>query len=197
MTSVSTDRGRAKDERRRALTEAAATLFSHRGFAAVSLAEIGREAGVSGPAVYRHFAGKQDLLDDLLVGVSDTLQRGGQAVVAGAPGADVGLDELIAFHVHFALTRADVIRVQDRDLASASESARREVRRLQSAYAQQWIDVLGQVRPDLDADERRLRVHAGFGLINSTPHSVRAVGGADDAGSAAVLRRMAAAALLA
>ncbi len=35
------------------------------------------------------------------------------------------------------------------------------------------MDVLAGVHPDTDPAELRMRAHATFGLINSTPHSVR------------------------
>lgn len=50
-----TPRTRAKALRRRALLDAAARLFAERGFDRVSIEDLGSAAGVSGPAVYRHF----------------------------------------------------------------------------------------------------------------------------------------------
>ena len=82
---------------------------------------------MSGPAVYRHFSGKQALLGALLVGVSEDLLAGGQAVLAATPDADASLRALVAFHVDFALTKPDVIRVQDRDLDSLSDADRLQV----------------------------------------------------------------------
>lgn len=197
MTTPVTERDRAKEERRRALTDAAARLFASEGFAAVSMSDLGSAAGISGPAVYRHFTGKQALLDHLLVSVSKDLVTGGAAVIRDVPDATEALERLVDFHVRFALEGADIIRVQDRELSAASDDARRDVRRLQSAYAADWIDVLGRVRADLGGDERRLRVHACFGLINSTPHSLRAARALSRAATEAALRRMAVAALLA
>ena len=67
-----------------ALLAAAARLFARRGFDGVSLEDLGSAAGVSGPAVYRHFPGKQAVLAALLVEVSQRLADGGRDVVAGA-----------------------------------------------------------------------------------------------------------------
>jgi hypothetical protein len=38
-----------------------------------------------------------------------------------------------------------------------------------------WIGILSALHPDRGRDELRVRAHACFGLINSTPHSVRAL----------------------
>ena len=62
-----TVRGQAKARRRQDLLAASATLFAERGFAGVSIDDIGAAAGVSGPAVYRHFPSKQAVLGAILL----------------------------------------------------------------------------------------------------------------------------------
>ena len=173
MTSGVTERDRAKADRQAAILHEAARLFAERGFSGVSLEELGAAVGVSGPAVYRHFANKQALLGAILVRVSERLLNGGQQVIAENHSPSDRLEGLIRFHVDFALTDADVIRVQDRDLASLSEEDRHRVRRLQREYDELWMAVLAEIHPTRAEAELRVRAHACFGLINSTPHSVR------------------------
>ncbi len=196
MTTPPGARERAKAERREAIRDAAARQFAQRGFAAVSLDDIGGAVGVSGPAIYRHFSGKQALLEDLLVSVSASLAAGGSAVRDSAATARAALDELIAFHVAFALDSPDVIRVQDRDLTALDAGAREHVRALQRRYVDVWVSVLGDVI-DVDEPERRLRVHAVFGLINSTPHASRAARTLGRTAASRTLAALARAALLA
>ncbi|MCQ9163490.1 MULTISPECIES: TetR/AcrR family transcriptional regulator [unclassified Arthrobacter] len=174
--SPATTRRQAKANRRTVLLDSAAALFARRGFNGVSIEDLGAAAGVSGPAVYRHFSGKQALLGALLVGVSEDLLAGGRTVLAAGHGDGAALRGLIAFHVDFALSQPDVIRVQDRDFDSLSAGDQRQVRTLQRAYVELWVEVLGRLYPDRAADMRRLQAHAVFGLINSTPHSVRLSG---------------------
>lgn len=173
MTTTVTARNRAKAQRTDAILVAAAELFGARGYSSVSLEDIGAAVGISGPAVYRHFAGKQALLGALLIGVSDDLVAGGTAVVQGTADERTRMAMLVDFHVDFALRNADVIRVQDRDLAHLTEESRSDVRRLQRAYVGLWIDALSALVA-ADRDELRLRVQACFGLLNSTPHSTSA-----------------------
>ncbi|WP_456788290.1 SACE_7040 family transcriptional regulator [Cellulomonas sp. P5_C5] len=170
-----TARVRAKAERRDALLSSAAQLFAGRGFDGVSIEDLGSSVGVSGPAVYRHFPSKQAVLAALLVGVSEGLLAGGRAVVASADDDASALSALVRFHVDFALRDPDVIRVQDRDLAALSPQDRESVRDLQRRYIDLWVDVLARLSPTTDRAELRLRAQATFGLLNSTPHSVRAV----------------------
>ena len=151
----------------------AARLFAERGFRGTSVVDIGTACGITGPAVYKHFPNKDALLGRLLVGISEQLLAGGRAVVADAPDARSALHALVDFHTDFALAEADVIRVQDRDLASLNERDRGVVRRLQRSYVELWTDVLCRLEPSLPREVARLRAHAVFGLLNSTPHSAR------------------------
>jgi AcrR family transcriptional regulator len=170
-----TSRLRAKAERRGALLSAAARLFARHGFDGVSIEDLGASAGVSGPAVYRHFPSKQAVLGALLVGVSERLLVGGTAVVDAAPSDAEALRALVRFHVDFALAEPDVIRVQDRDLAALSAADGESVRDLQRRYVEVWVDVLARLSPTTERAELRLRAQATFGLMNSTPHSGRSL----------------------
>ena len=80
MASGLTERDRAKADRQSALLQEAARLFAERGFTGVSLEDLGAAVGVSGPAVYRHFANKQALLGAILLRVSERLRDGGRRV---------------------------------------------------------------------------------------------------------------------
>lgn len=164
-----TRRGQAKAARRTELLAAAARLMADRGFAGVTLEDIGREVGVSGPAMYRHFASKTELLDQMLVEISQRLHDGGAEVVARGADPEVTLRELIDFHIDVLVTKPDLIAVQDRDLSTMTAEANHQVRSLQRRYVEQWVDVLVAVHGDeLPRDEARVRVHAGFGLLNSS-----------------------------
>lgn len=49
------------DERRRAIVDAALKVFTTGSYAGATTAEIAREAGVTEPVLYRHFASKREL----------------------------------------------------------------------------------------------------------------------------------------
>ncbi|PWC07222.1 TetR/AcrR family transcriptional regulator [Mycetocola zhujimingii] len=169
--SIRLGRTAAKAQRRQALLAAAASRFAERGFNGVSIEDLGAAVGMSGPAVYRHFESKQALLAALLIDVSRELLSGGTDVVARAPDGELALRALVEFHVRFALSNPDVIRVQDRDLDSLSEEDRRAVRTLQRRYVELWVAILQRMQPTTDAAALRIRAHAAFGLMNSTPYS--------------------------
>ena len=178
---------------------AAERLIAERGFLAVRLEDIGAAAGVSGPAIYRHFPNKEALLVELLVGISTRLLAGAAAVVADAPDPAAALDGLIDFHLDFALGESDLIRIQDRDLAHLPEPAKRQVRKAQRQYVEIWVDVLRRlnragdedrcaadgarrVRPaELDPAQRQAR-HSQFGRPRNGFRVAGDLAGDDDRG---------------
>jgi AcrR family transcriptional regulator len=195
-TTTETRRSKAKSDRRSQLIAAAERLVAERGFLAVRLEDIGAAAGVSGPAIYRHFPNKEALLVELLVGISTRLLAGARAVVDSAETPRVALDGLIDFHLDFALGESDLIRIQDRDLGHLPAQAKRQVRKSQRQYVEIWVAVLRELDPELGEEDARLMAHATFGLLNSTPHSLKQVTAPESsASSRAVLRAMTVAAL--
>jgi AcrR family transcriptional regulator len=183
--------------RRQQILSTAAELFAARGFHGVSMGDIGAAVGVSGPALYKHFAGKEDILgqcllhasDQLLAGARELLSDGGarsavgqQGVASAQPveaagveaaGAEAALEALIARHADFALDNPALIVVQEREWAALGAEAQAQVRKRQLAYVDVWCDALAPLRPDLSAPQARAAVQAAFGLLNSTPHSAR------------------------
>jgi AcrR family transcriptional regulator len=166
-------RSQLKSNRRLQLLSAAERLFAERGFLAVRLEDIGAAAGVSGPAIYRHFPNKESLLVELLVGISTRLLAGAREASARSADAAAALDDLIDFHLDFALGEPDLIRIQDRDLAHLPDVAEKQVRKAQRQYVEVWVGVLRELNPKLAESDARLTAHAIFGLLNSTPHSMK------------------------
>lgn len=168
-------------------------LFAERGYHGVSMDDIGSAAGVTGPALYHHFAGKESMLVAALTPVSEGLLAGGRERVAASPDTRAALESLVDFHVEFALANPAVIALHLHELDRLPEEPRRQIRRLQRLYVEEWVNVLAEVRPELSAADARLLAHAAFGLMNSTPF----IGGdGDRPRREALLRSAALAALL-
>lgn len=183
--------GSAAPSRRDQILAEAARLFAAHGFHGVSIADLGAAVGVSGPALYRHFPGKEALLAELLIDISERLLAGGRERVDGGDPRRV-LAALVDFHVEFATREPELIVVQDRDLANLPEEARRTVRRLQRTYVELWVDTVRRVHPQVGSEAARTVAHGVFGLLNSTPY---APSPGDHDARVTVLRRMALAAL--
>ncbi|MCU1394810.1 MAG: transcriptional regulator, TetR family [Ilumatobacteraceae bacterium] len=161
--------------RRGELLSIAAQLFAERGFAGVTVDEIGTAAGVSGPSLYHHFDGKEALLGEMLIRISESLLARATTIIVDEPkGRRLG--RLIGMHAEFAVDNPSLITVHMRDLVHARETDGPLVRSLQAAYVDIWVGVIidskrGGVR--LDNRKARAMTHAVLGLINSTPFSAR------------------------
>ena len=77
-------------ERRRAILDAALRVFSTGSYAGATTAEIAREAGVSEPLLYRHFASKRELyfacLEEAWARLLAAVDRGGSRTLGDAWG---------------------------------------------------------------------------------------------------------------
>jgi AcrR family transcriptional regulator len=158
-------------ERRDQILDVAARLFAERGFHGVSVGDIGKAVGVSGPALYKHFDSKDAVLAEMLVAISERLLAEARERVARAGGPVDALATLVDWHVEFALAQPSLIVVQDRDWQSLPAEARERVRSLQREYVDLWAEQLRRRHRGLALDQARAMAHAAFGLINSTPHS--------------------------
>lgn len=161
----------AGPSRREQILTVAAQLFARRGYHGVSIADLGAAVGISGPALYRHFPGKEALLTELLVGISQDLLAGGRAIAAAHADPRAALAALVAFQADFASREPELIVVQDRDLANLPAAEQHRVRQLQRTYVEIWVDALLRCHPGAPAESARTAAHGAFGLLNSTPHA--------------------------
>ncbi len=185
--------------RRDEILAAAAQLFAARGYHGVSIDDLGAAVGMSGPGIYRHFEGKEDVLSQMLLGISQRLLDEGSSRVVAAEDAAAALDALLRWHVDFALSQPALITVQGRELGNVPEPARRQIRRLQRLYVEEWVTVLSEEMPGVPQARLRTATHAAFGLLNSTPYTIGRPGVAELAAEAMteLLYAMAHAALMA
>jgi AcrR family transcriptional regulator len=193
--------GAAVPTRREQILREAARLFAERGFHGVGVDEIGAAVGISGPGLYRHFAGKDAMLAELLVGISERLHEGGVARVEESAAAGLApeeaLDALIAGHIDFALDDRSLITLHDRELDRLRADDRKRVRQLQRQYVELWVSAVRAVYAGLTELEARVSVHTVFGLLNSTPHLSGPSSLPDRGTTAVLLHRLARGALAA
>ena len=173
VTGTGAGRSRARGAARRdEILDATARLFAERGYHGVTIDDIGAAVGMSGPGIYRHFAGKEDVLAQMLLRISASLRDEGARRVEAAPDAAAALDALLRGHVEFSLRQPALITVHGRELGNVPEPARRQVRRLQRLYVEEWVGVVSELLPGAAQARLRVAVHAAIGLLNSTPYSL-------------------------
>jgi AcrR family transcriptional regulator len=178
--------------RRAEILGAAARLFARYGYRSTTIEGLGGALGLTGPAIYRHFESKESVLVEMLLDISERLLTEGRKRVASAAAPDEALTALLDWHIGFALDEPALITVHERELDNVPGPQRREIRRLQRAYAEEWTQVLRQIYPGTPLVRARAAVHAVFGLLNSTPRSATEL---DRSAMAGLLHEMAARAL--
>ncbi len=179
--------------RREMIVAAAARLFHERGYRGTSIEDIGAAVGMTGPAIYRHFASKEAILAELVVRSFERAERDVSGAVRDARTARDGLAEIVRHTVVHAIEETDLVALAEREGRNLSPELRRRIGRLQRVVFEAWIDALRAVRPRLGADVARATVRAVIALILA----VRWAEGLEREAATAQFTRMAMAALLA
>ena len=157
-------------DRKDVILQAAATLFRQRGFHAVGMDDIGNAAGITGPAIYKHFAGKDALLVAVFDRVTANLLHGARAINRGHTDPREALVELIDFHISFALDDYATIAVYEQEERNLPPHDRSRIRRHMSLYMSEWVHKVVELRPDRSPASIRTSVLATAGLLNSVAH---------------------------
>lgn len=152
--------------RRERLLGVATRLFSERGYAAVSIDDIGAAAGITGPSVYYHFKSKSHLLAELVnYGAKATEHY--TALAAAETATPRGVCEALAnYYISFATAQPDLSWAAVSELTHLPADEARKHRDRQRAGIMRWIGSLLAMRPELDAAEARVVVQAVLMIVN-------------------------------
>lgn len=160
---------RPKDRRDRIL-DAAAAAFAQRGFDGVTVADLARAVGVTGPALYGHFTSKDDVLASM---VTTTIERLDAAAEA-TPTDDDGLEHLVRSLVAAVLDQpwyvVAYLRERHRWIASGTGPTADETRFLAHVDTR-----VRRAMPGLGAYDRRLRVTAAAGVLRGAAERARSL----------------------
>jgi AcrR family transcriptional regulator len=157
-----------KGERtRQAIMVAATDLFRDRGFRETSLADIGAAAGVSGPAIYRYFTSKGELLSVLIEQAAIDWREAVDEVLDMDIPPSLTLERLIDAAVVLQLRNGNLRDVFNKEYRSLDDDARRRVARMQRVRMAEWVHLLSEVHPGLTEDEARAVVTMIDGMLRS------------------------------
>lgn len=161
--------------RREQLLTAATELFSEHGYQPVSMADIGRAAGIAGPSVYRHFTGKAALLAAICQRAADRLTAGAEhALRASAPPDETeGLRRLIESYVHTLTDSAELAVSFSTAPQHIDARDQAELVRVQRDYVEQWVRLYRTMRPELSRPEAKITVHAALTIANDLSRTRR------------------------
>ena len=155
-------------DRRRQILRCATAVFARSNYRAAGVAEIAREAGVSEPLLYKHFASKKAIFIEILGRVGARIVEIWEEAIAGAPDALTALRIAGEVYIENMREHPAEARLQFQALAEASDPEIAAV--LQSnhrAYVELFERLLeqgrreGVIRADVDP-------HAAAWLLNGT-----------------------------
>ncbi len=138
--------------RRRQIVEAALAVAATHGVRRLSVAAISRRVGFVPSAIYRHFKGKDEILDAVLDLIRDKLRRNVQAVREETPDPLERLRSLLMRHVRMIQENRGIPRVVfSEDYYSGRPHRRLRVYRVIRGY-------LGEVAAILRDGQRKGRI---------------------------------------
>lgn len=97
---------------REALVAATRELLTEHGPDGFTLADACRRAGVTTAAPYKHFRGKQELLQEIISrGFDELTAANAKAVAEGGPGTLAGITAMVVSYLNFAVAQPAVFRL--------------------------------------------------------------------------------------
>ena len=159
-------------ERKDAIATEAARLFAQHGFSAVGMDDIGAAVGITGPAIYRHFAGKDAVLESVIASLLDLFVAGADQVDdeegrATDPDAPDQLTRLVATSVTVALDHPCEVATYVRERARLTQPAARRAAGAERHLRAIWARVLRQASPSMSDEMVMLRQQSVLGAMAS------------------------------
>lgn len=152
--------------RREKILGGAVELFSDRGFADVSMDDIGAAVGIAGPSLYNHFPRKTDILAAALISGGEWLRLDLTRAFAQALSPQQAVAELAQAYVDFAFDNPHLVHILISESHHLPEAENQRVRAVQHAYIDEWVHLLREVHPDWDPVASRIRAQAAQILGN-------------------------------
>lgn len=152
--------------RKEKILKAAAELLPEKGYHAVSMADIGRRAGITGSGIYRHFDSKAAILALLFEQVIDDLLEQGRRAVEDTTDLNKALDALIRGQVDFVVNKRALAQVYHNEISSLPHEDQVRLRRKQRLYLEEWVHVLRELKGMEEATTRTL-TYAAIGAIQA------------------------------
>ncbi|WP_409462719.1 TetR/AcrR family transcriptional regulator [Amycolatopsis sp. GA6-003] len=165
--STSPARGTRPRDRKAQLAAVAAELFRARGFHGVGINDIAAAAGVTGPALYRHFSDKQAILAYVVLAGIDDMESATAAALADSAPPPEQLNALLTGLATQAVERREIAALWRWEGPHLPREQRREIRRRSGAVLDAWTKALLTLRPELSADEAELLCWAALSVFGS------------------------------
>jgi AcrR family transcriptional regulator len=155
----------AVESRRRQILRAAVDLFHQNGYHATAMDDIGAVVGLTGPALYRHFESKAEILEIALLRAARFMEDRVAAVVTSTSDPRAALESLVRDLIDILLAHPAITAIAESERRYLSERARAIYDRSTRMRATEWIGPLVQLRPELSETQARLVVDTAQALV--------------------------------
>lgn len=167
MTERRTRVSRPRD-RRSQLATVAAGLFRERGYHGVGINDIAAAAGITGPALYRHFTDKQAILAHVVLsGIDDMVTATRHALDGSDAPAAQQVETLLTTLAELAVERRELTALWRWEGAHLARQDQIEIRRRSAELLGSWNAALRALRPELSAADAELLCWAALSVFGS------------------------------
>jgi len=163
----SATRKKRRPYRRDQILKIAITLFHERGYHATGMDDIGEAAGITGPAIYRHFKNKEGIVTAAITEGTDQILHKVQEIVEESSSPEETLERLAHNFVRATLNNPALAGIIVGELRLLDPAPRAAVERAFRLHLEEWVHALSQLRPELSDGELRVLVTGAFGAFES------------------------------
>ena len=158
------------DAKRGAIRAAAAALFAERGFDGSSMSDLAERCATTKSALYHYYAGKEDVLDDILSGhIGELLEivRGAATEAQDRPPIE-RLELMVARLLAAYASADDHHKVLLNELGRLPEAQRAAIVAMERDIVRVVADTLSEINPKLAGDPLLLKpvTMSLFGMLN-------------------------------
>jgi len=129
--------------------------------------DIGSAVGITGPAIYRHFKGKEEILAAAVVQGVDQIMAKVHEIVATSSDPRDTIERLARNFARATLHRPAIgaILVSEQRLLDAQ--TRSYVERANRLHMEEWMHALSVLRPELSEGEARVMLHSAWAMLET------------------------------
>jgi len=160
-------RKKRRPYRRDQIQQIAVNLFHERGYHATGMDDIGEAAGITGPAIYRHFKNKEEILTAAITQGTDQILHRVHEIVETSSSPQETLERLARNFMRATLNDPALAAIIVGELRLLDPVPRGTVERAFRLHLEEWVHALSQLRPELSDGELRVLVTGAFGLFES------------------------------
>lgn len=158
MAGIADRQGRKPSARKAQLLEIAAKVFAEEGYRETGIEQILRLAGLTGPALYRHFTSKQEILDTIcLHELQNSLELARKIQAEDSPSAEEALRKVISTRLDYLFSaRGYGLFLVSSQKAHTSAEVQDKLSQMQREFRTIFADLLAKVRLDATSNEIKI-----------------------------------------